>query len=200
MWHFHHPSSPPLLPTPPQQSRGASAGTGRARHAASPPQPGGEGRSVALSAGARLLLAGEEAARVFRLQEAACKPRNLPAGNDFQQAGIPSCSHFLDFSIQKFVHNPSLRFLCPLSPACALLLHLRYRVRCTSSKTTHILATFNKEVPKKRKKCVSVSVSSSGRVSTTDSGVRQLLSLVASSFLMPAREANTCDRAVTASS
>lgn len=42
-------------------------------------------------------------------------------------------------------------FLCPLSPACTLLLHLRNWVRCTSSKTTHILATFNKEVPKKRK-------------------------------------------------
>lgn len=57
---------------------------------------------------------GEEV-RVFLLGEAVCKPTNLPTGNNFEQTGISSCSHLLDFSIQKFVHNRS--FPMPTFPS-----------------------------------------------------------------------------------
>lgn len=116
----------------------------------------------------RLFGRGEEA-RVFLLQEAVCTPRNLPAGNGFQQTGVSSCSHRLDFWHSEIHMQSVIPFPMPAFPSLlSLLLHLRNRVGCTSSKTTHIFATFNKEVPKKRKKCVRVSLPFSGRVSTID--------------------------------
>lgn len=71
-----------------------------------------------------------------------CKPRNLPAGNGFQQAGV----HLALPLIAALRNQNTISRSSPV-PLCTALLHLRNRVRGTSSETTHVLASFNKEIP-----------------------------------------------------